>query len=57
MDIDYMDQFRVFTYDKERFLDSKKLQEYVNGKNMKTVYMIDRAYQGFHAYWNRWSME
>jgi len=41
MDIDYMDQFKVFTYSPTKFSDPKALQDYVHAKKMKTVYMID----------------
>jgi alpha-glucosidase len=41
MDIDYMDQFKVFTFDESRFPDPKELNDYLHGKDFKTVYMID----------------
>lgn len=41
MDIDYMDNFKVFTFDKEKFPDPKGLNDYLHDKNFKAVYMID----------------
>ena len=53
MDIDYMDKFKVFTYDPKTFSQPQKLQDYVHSKNMKTVYMIDpgiKAEDGYFVY-------
>lgn len=41
MDIDYMDQFRVFTFSPEEFPDPQGLNDYIHSRNMKAVYMID----------------
>jgi len=41
MDIDYMDGFRVFTFDPEGFPDPKGLNDYLHDKDFKSVYMID----------------
>jgi alpha-glucosidase len=41
MDIDYMDGFRVFTFDKKGFPDPKGLNDYLHSKGFKGVYMID----------------
>lgn len=41
MDIDYMDGFRVFTFDPEGFPDPKSLNDYLHTKDFKSVYMID----------------
>lgn len=41
MDIDYMDGFRVFTFDKKKFPDPKGLNDYLHNKNFKSVWMID----------------
>ena len=41
MDIDYMDNFKVFTFDKEKFPDPKGLNDYLHDRGFKAVYMID----------------
>lgn len=41
MDIDYMDAFKVFTFDGSRFPDPKGLNDYLHEKDFKAVYMID----------------
>ncbi|MDT0649912.1 TIM-barrel domain-containing protein [Autumnicola edwardsiae] len=41
MDIDYMDGFRVFTFDEEGFPNPEKLNDYLHSKDFKSVYMID----------------
>ncbi|MDE6770474.1 MAG: hypothetical protein K2J78_12190 [Muribaculaceae bacterium] len=41
LDIDYMDKFKIFTFNKEEFPDPKGLNDYLHSKNFKTVYMID----------------
>lgn len=41
MDIDYMDGFRVFTFDKDRFADPKKLMGDLAAQNVRTVSIID----------------
>ena len=41
MDIDYMDKFKVFTFDPVQFPDPKGLNDYLHGKGFKSVYMID----------------
>lgn len=41
MDIDYMDKFKVFTFDPERFPDPKGLNDYLHSRGFKSVYMID----------------
>jgi len=53
MDIDYMDQFKVFTFDPKLFPNPKELQQYVNNNKMKTVYMIDpgvKVEDGYFVY-------
>jgi len=51
MDIDYMDEFRVFTFDKEKFPDPEGLQQYVHDRQMMTVYMIDPGVKKEPGYW------
>lgn len=41
MDIDYMDAFRIFTFDKKHFPDPRRLNEDLHTLNFKTVWMID----------------
>lgn len=41
MDIDYMDGFRVFSFDKKQFPDPKGLNSYLHSKGFKSVWMID----------------
>ncbi|MEH6406854.1 MAG: TIM-barrel domain-containing protein [Leeuwenhoekiella sp.] len=41
MDIDYMEGFRVFTFNKEGFPDPAGLNDYLHSKDFKSVYMID----------------
>ncbi|MDR2413926.1 MAG: DUF5110 domain-containing protein [Odoribacteraceae bacterium] len=41
MDIDYMDGFRVFTFDPARFPDPGALNDYLHERDFKAVYMID----------------
>lgn len=41
LDIDYMDNFKVFTWDKERFPDEKKTLKEIKDKGFKTVTIID----------------
>ncbi|XP_068325749.1 uncharacterized protein [Pyrus communis] len=41
MDIDYMDGFRCFTFDKERFPDPKSLVRGLNQNGIKAIWMLD----------------
>lgn len=41
MDIDYMDKYKIFTFDQSSFADPKGLNDYLHSKNFKAVYMID----------------
>ncbi|CAN5816525.1 glycoside hydrolase family 31 protein [soil metagenome] len=40
-DIDYMDEFKVFTFNKEYFPDVKGLNDELHGQGFHTIYMID----------------
>lgn len=53
MDIDYMDQYKVFTFDPAGFSDPKDLNDYLHSKNFKAVYMIDpgvKKQSGYFVY-------
>ncbi len=41
VDIDYMDGFRIFTFDEERFPDPTALNDYLHGKGFKSVWILD----------------
>lgn len=41
MDIDYMDKYKVFTFDPVQFPDPKSLNDYLHQRGFKSVYMID----------------
>lgn len=41
MDIDYMDNYKIFTFDPAKFPDPKGLNDYLHSKKIKSVYMID----------------
>jgi len=53
MDIDYMEGYRVFTFNKEHFPNPKKLNDDLHEKGFKAVYMIDpgvKADENYHVY-------
>jgi alpha-glucosidase len=50
MDIDYMDGFRVFTFDPARFPDPAALNAYLHDRHFKAVYMIDPGIKKDTAY-------
>lgn len=53
MDIDYMDDYRVFTFSPKYFPDPEGLTDYLHARNMKAVYMIDpgvKVESGFFLY-------
>lgn len=41
MDIDYMDGYRIFTFNPKEFAKPKQLNDYLHGRHFKAVYMID----------------
>ena len=41
LDIDYMDNYRIFTFDKSYFPDPKQLNDDLHGMGFRTVWMID----------------
>lgn len=50
MDIDYMDGFRVFTFNKTTFPDPKKLNADLHAKNFRSVFMIDPGVKADPSY-------
>ena len=50
MDIDYMDGYRIFTFDPNGFSNPLRLNEYLHQKNFKTVYMIDPGVKAEKGY-------
>jgi len=53
MDIDYMRDFRVFTFDPERFPDPEGLNAFLHNRGFKAVWMIDpgvKADPGYSVY-------
>ena len=41
MDIDYMERFKVFTFDKVKIPDPKGVNEYLHQKGFRSIWMID----------------
>ncbi|XP_022867688.1 uncharacterized protein LOC111387363 [Olea europaea var. sylvestris] len=53
MDIDYMDGYRCFTFDKYRFSDPKSLASYLNQNGFKANWMLDpgiKCEDGYFVY-------
>ena len=53
MDIDYMDNFKVFTFDKKKIPNPKEVNDYLHSKNFKSIWMIDpgiKAEKGYSVY-------
>ncbi len=51
LDIDYMDGFRCFTWDKEKFPDPKKMVSDFKEEGFQTVVIIDPGIKKDHNYW------
>lgn len=51
LDIDYMDGFRCFTWDKDKFPDPKRMIDELYKDGMKTVAMIDPGIKVDKDYW------
>ena len=52
-DIHYMDGYRIFTFDKNRYPDPKATNDYLHSKGFKSVWMIDPGVKyepGYFAY-------
>lgn len=53
LDIDYMDGYKVFTWDSRRFKDPVKLSDWLHSKGIKVVTIVDpglKAEQDFEAF-------
>ena len=53
MDIDYMDSFKIFTFDKEKIPNPKAVNDYLHQKGFKSIWMIDpgvKAEKGYFVY-------
>jgi alpha-glucosidase len=53
MDIDYMDEFRCFTFDKERFSDPKSLVKDLHSTGFNAIWMLDpgiKHEEGYFVY-------
>lgn len=50
MDIDYMDGFRVFTWDESQFPDPKGLNDYLDSIGFSNVWMIDPGVKNEEGY-------
>ena len=53
MDIDYMQDFRIFTFDSINFPNPKETNDYLHKNNFKSVWMIDpgiKAEEGFSIF-------
>jgi len=50
MDIDYMDSFKIFTFNKAKIPNPSELNQYLHSKNIKSVWMIDPGVKKEKAY-------
>ncbi len=51
MDIHYMEDYRIFTFSKDKFPDPKALNKYLHRRNFKSVWMIDPGVKYDEEYW------
>jgi alpha-glucosidase len=52
-DIDYMDKFRIFTFDKIKYPNPSEMNDYLHKRGMKSVWMIDpgvKVEKGYSVY-------
>ncbi len=50
IDIHYMDEYKVFTFDQERFPDPQGTDDYLHGLGFKSVWILDPAVKAKPAY-------
>ena len=50
MDIDYMDGYRIFTFDPAGFPNPRRLNDYLHQQHFKSVYMIDPGVKAEKGY-------
>ena len=50
MDIDYMDGYRIFTFNPKEFSNPKRLNDYLHQNHFKAVYMIDPGVKAEKGY-------
>ena len=50
MDIDYMDGYRIFTFDPDGFPNPRRLNDYLHQLHFKSVYMIDPGVKAEKGY-------
>lgn len=50
MDIDYMDGYRIFTFDPDGFPNPRRLNDYLHQQHFKSVYMIDPGVKAEKGY-------
>jgi len=53
MDIDYMERFKIFTFDQQKIPNPKDVNDYLHGKGFHSIWMIDpgvKAEKGYFVY-------
>ena len=53
MDIDYMQSYKIFTFDSVAFSNPQNVNDYLHDQNFKSVWMIDpgvKKEEGYHVY-------